>query len=771
MALRDVRNARTRPVARVTERAAPPPELTPIRSVALLGNHLPRQCGIATFTGDLCDALRASDPGLECFVAAMNDTGGRYAYPGRVRVQIEADDVASYRRAAEYLNDEAEVVCVQHEYGIFGGRAGELVSTLLRALRVPVLTTLHTILPDPDPAQRLVMNEIVARSDRLVVMSEHGRRLLQEVHAVPEDRIEVIPHGIHPVPTSADPKRAVGLDHRRVLMTFGLLSPDKGIEHVIDALPAIVAVFPDTVYLLLGVTHPHIKERQGEAYRDSLVARARALGVAHCFRMEDRFLSGEELSRYMAATDIYLTPYLKPDQSTSGTLAYAIGAGKAVISTSYDYARDLLAGDRGILVPARDGSAIAHQVIRLFEEPSRLRALEGRAATYGATMRWPEVAQSYRRALARAKGDRTARVRRDVALPGVGLPPVRLEHLSRLTDGTGILQHAAFDVPRYGDGYCVDDNARALWLVTHEHVTRAEASSPDVLSARYLAFLAHALDGSSRRFRNFLSYDRRWIEEMGSEDAHGRALWALGAVTARPVAPPRRALATQLFDDALGPTLGFTSPRAWAYTLLGLDERLRAGTAPHAAVIRTELAARLLARFRAEATPEWPWLEERPTYCNARIPQALLASGTALGDTAMIDVGLGALSWLASIQRSPEGAFSPVGSLGFHGSGRHIARFDQQPVEACAMVSACLLAHRITGTPDWQLEARRAFDWYLGRNVLGQPVADVATGGCRDGLHEDRVNENQGAESTISYLSALVEMRAFGGLGRGERPE
>jgi glycosyltransferase involved in cell wall biosynthesis len=374
-----------------------------VRRIAILGNHLPRQCGIATFTTDLSGAIAAEFPNADCFVVAMNDAGKRYAYPPRVRFEVAESDIASYRAAAEFLNaNKIDVVSVQHEYGIFGGKAGSHVLALLRELRMPIVTTLHTILGEPDPMQRRSMDEITQLSKRLVVMSVHGAALLRNVHGVPEQKIDVIPHGIPSLPLAGRGKKKLGLEGKAVILTFGLLSPDKGIEHVIDALPAILARYPDTVYVVLGATHPHIKERHGEAYRESLERRAQTAGVDSRVIFHNRFVSRAELTEFLSAADIYVTPYLKPEQITSGTLAYAVGSGKAVISTPYLYARELLADGRGILVPWRDSQTIARTVVDLLSDDARRLALCARAAAHGRSMVWPAVARRYLRSFDRA---------------------------------------------------------------------------------------------------------------------------------------------------------------------------------------------------------------------------------------------------------------------------------------------------------------------------------------------------------------------------------
>jgi glycosyltransferase involved in cell wall biosynthesis len=739
-----------------------------IRRVAMLGNHMPRQCGIATFTTDLTDAIFAEFPDIDSFVIAMNDPGRRYAYPARVRFEIAESDPACYRRAADFLNvNTVDTLCVQHEYGIFGGKSGSYLLRLLRELRMPIVTTLHTIVREPSPAQRQAMDELTRLSERVVVMSEYGAALLHEVHGVDEAKIDVIPHGIPAAPHAEHSKDRLGVEGRQVILTFGLLSPDKGVENVIDALPSILRRHPDALYIVLGATHPRVKEQRGETYRLSLEARALRLGVDSSLIFHDRFVSAGELAEFMSAADIYVTPYLNAEQISSGTLAYAVGSGKAVVSTPYHYARELLADGRGVLVPARDPAAIAAAVVDLLGDDAKRSAMEARAAEYGRAMAWPEVARRYVETFERAREEHASRLRtvfrtKTVDKRPAVLPDVNLEHVVRMSDSTGILQHAWFSVPRYDDGYCLDDNARALLLATViEDAGAEDAKAVRALATRYMAFVSHAFNEESGRFRNMMSYARRWLEDYGSEDSHGRALWALGAVVGRSGDPGTQSLGGSLFDRALPAVEGFTSPRAWAYALLGIDEYLHAfqGDSGVQAVRRT-LAERLLELHRKASSNEWPWFEDGLTYCNARLSQALLVSGKRMEHEEMVAVGLRSLDWLGKLQSSADGGFVPIGSNGFYRRGDARAEFDQQPVEACTMVSACLDAYRATGHAHWAKRARRAFDWFLGDNALKESLYDPSTGGCRDGLHPDRPNQNQGAESTLSFLMALLEMRA-----------
>ena len=739
--------------------------------IAFVGNYLPRQCGIATFTTDLCTALALEFGGDRLFAIPVNDPDSAYDYPSQVRLELDQEDLASYERAAEFLNFNGnDLVCVQHEYGIYGGVAGRHVLTLLSKLKMPVVTTLHTVLRNPNPDQQIVLEEIVRLSDRLVVMSEQAAQFLRDIYSVPVGKIDIIPHGV-PDFQFMDPnyfKDRFGAEGKSVLLTFGLLSPNKGIENVIRALPAILARHPDVVYVVSGVTHPHIRRRDGEKYREGLMALADELGVGPNLILVNRFVSGEELVEHVGAADIYITPYRQEAQIVSGTLAIALGAGKAIISTPYWHAKELLAERRGVIVPFESPDAITEAVLSLLDNDGERHAMRKRAYLHSRETIWQKAAQKYMRSFQRARFERTLHPRAahkdDIAVAAVDdLPGLKVDHFLRLTDDTGILQHAIFSVPNSSEGYTTDDNARALIVSTYldELPENATGNLFGDLSHRYLAFLWLAFNSDTGRFRNFLSYGRRWLEDIGSDDSHGRALWALGTVLGRSRNAGLRGAAGRLFESAVPATLEFTSPRAWAYCILGMQAYLDWIPGDRAIQgARNALANRLLDIYERTHSTHWRWFERSLSYCNARLPQALILAGWRSDNQRMIEVGMDSLKWLVAEQHCDDAEmFVPIGSNGFFVEGNEKARFDQQPVEACATISACLEVYSLTEEGLWFDEAQRVFRWFLGKNDLQLALYDSTTGGCRDGLHPDRINENQGAESTLSFLMALLQMQ------------
>jgi glycosyltransferase involved in cell wall biosynthesis len=742
--------------------------------VAFIGNSLPRRCGIATFTTDLQQATADSSSAPDTCIVAMTDHDQVYTYPAAVRAQIHDGALADYARAAEFLNaGKYSVASLQHEFGIFGGESGSHVLSLLSRLTMPIVTTLHTVLSKPTDSQRSTLDRIIALSASVIVMAEKGREVLRSVYDVPLDKIAVIPHGTPDVELVEpdDAKAALGFADRSVILTFGLLSPSKGIEVMIDAMPAILSSRPDALYVVLGATHPNLVREQGESYRRGLEARALALGVANQVVFLNRFVDQATLIRFISMCDVYATPYLNEAQMTSGTLAYSFGLGKAIVSTPYWHARELLADDCGVLVPFGDSRTIGEQIARLLIDDECRSAMRRRAYASSRSMIWPRVAERYLSIFESVRQSRPPRliVHGLAHLPprdSQALPAMRIGHFLSLCDDTGLLQHALHCVADRSHGYCVDDNARAMLLACRLN-RPGEQPLPDSLTARLAAFIQHAWNRDRKRFRNFLGFDRRWLEELGSEDSHGRALWALGECARDGRTPSLCRWASSLFVEALPAAETFTSPRAWSFTLLGLDAYGSAARAEDngAARLRQVLADRLVALLTACEHADWEWFEDSLAYDNARLPQALIVTGVACNTRSYVRAGLRSLRWLTRLQTSSAGSFRPIGSQSFGAKRTLPQRFDQQPLEAAATISACVAAWRADCNPMWRAEAGRAFAWFLGSNDLSIPLVDVDTGSCRDGLHPDRANENRGAESALSYLLSLAEMRAVAATG------
>ena len=739
-----------------------------IHKIAFVGDHLPRKCGIATFTTDILSAVADAYPKTQCFCVSVNDIKGGYEYPEEVRFEIDEQDLSSYLRAADFLNiSNVDIVCLQHEFGIFGGPAGSHILAFLRELRMPVVTTLHTVLLEPRPDQRRVMKELISLSTRVVVMAERGRQMLHDIYRAPVDKIDLIAHGVPDV-GFVDPtyfKDQFGVEGKTVLLTFGLLSPNKGIEYVLNALPAIVAEFAEVVYIVLGATHPNELREHGEAYRLSLEMLAKKNKVEKNVIFFNQFVELEALKEFIGAADLYVTPYLNEAQITSGTLAYTFGAGKAVVSTPYWHAAELLADDRGVLVPFADAPAMAREIIALLGDDTRRHSIRKNAYRIGREMIWSNVARLYMSSFERSRLDGAASSKKTLLTKTLDqkpreLPELKLDHLRRMTDSTGVFQHAIFNVPNFSEGYCTDDVARAFILAVLLGELGEEPEQARALGTTCAAFLHYAFDATTKRFHNHMSFDRRWLDPQGSEDCQGRAIWSLGVCVGRSPHRGFQMIAGQLFASALPALTEFTSPRALAFGLIGIHEYLRRLSGDSLVTQTREiLSAKLMDLFDRSSHDDWHWFEEKLSYDNAKLAQALILTGVDTGQQAMLERGLLALRWLTDLQVSEKGHFRPIGSNGFYPKNGDRAHFDQQPVEAQATVSACLAAYRATSDIWWYEQAQRAFDWFIGWNDLGLELYSPESGACGDGLHVDRVNGNQGAESTLAFLLSLAEMR------------
>jgi glycosyltransferase involved in cell wall biosynthesis len=743
----------------------PVPHAAAVRRVALIGNYTPRKCGIATFTADIFEKLAEFHPEIAVDVYALDDPHEPMAY-GQIAGTIVRNDPESYAEVARRINDSGvDAVWLQHEYGIFGGPDGEMVLDFVDRLAAPLILTPHTVLGDPSVRQRDILERLVARASRIMVMSRHSRDLLVERYHAPTEILEVVPHGApdRPFGRQAQFKAQLGLAGRTVLMTFGLLGPGKGLECVIEALPEIVSRHPEVVYRIVGATHPKLVASEGEAYRERLAALADELGVADHVLWDNRFLETEELLDQLEACDIYITPYPNMQQSTSGTLSFAVALGKAVIATPYLHARELLADGAGELIEPRSAEAVAAAVNRLLDDPQRLVSLQRRAYARGRETIWPRFADGAK-----------ALIEGAVVRSAAGAPVTRapsLDGVLAMSDATGMLQHAIGIVPDRLHGYCLDDNVRALMLMNV-----ASGIEPQVRQRWwqvYASFIQHAWNPEAKAFRNFMRFDRSWCEDVGSEDSNGRTLWALGQTVELADDPSQAFWASRWYDTAMPHCAGFGSPRAVAFAMLGAAAMLRAtpGHGPSRAFL-AEGADFLHRLLDASRRPDWAWFEAVLGYDNPRLSQALIEAGLALGETRFTEAGLDSLAWIAEQQIAADGHFRPVGSETF--GHRHTRLpFDQQPLEAQAAIEAAAAAWRAERDPKWQQHALAAWRWFFGANDRGVVMADLATGRCRDGINPRGANQNCGAESILafqlSHYSLIGLLRGQQGDSSGER--
>ncbi len=731
-----------------------PADGTKITRLALIGNFLPRQCGIATYTTDVFTAMRARFPEVAVDVYAMDDHPGRYAYPPEVSGTIPETDLSAYLETARKIDASgADAIWVQHEYGIYGGPAGDYLLALLDRTTLPVVVALHTILEKPNPDERRVMEGLLRRAARVIVMAERGRDILQRVYGASPRQIVMIPHGV-PDRELVDPdalKAQFGWEGRKVVLTFGLLAPNKGIETVIEALPAVIERHPNLLYVVLGATHPNLVAHQGEAYRDRLKALAEARGVAGNVTFVDAFVEHDELLGYLQAADIYVTPYTNPAQITSGTLSYAVGVGKPVISTPYVHATEILADGHGVLVPFGDVAAFAREIDTLLSSDRDRLRLSQRAYARGRTMIWPQLAET---SMAEIRAVVAARPFR-LAKPSAPLKPLKPDFaaVERMSDSTGMLQHSIYSIPDRRHGYCIDDNCRALMLMSA--IPDMDPILRDKWTTIYASFVQYAWNPDERRFRNFMRFDRSWCEDVGSEDSNGRTVWALGITARDAQLAKHRDWATAMYDSTASCALDLGSLRAQAFAMLGAAAMLEASPGHQLSLsILAKFPDIHLALLEKARRPEWQWFEIVLAYDNARLPQALIRAGQALGRQDLIDCGLATLDWIVAKQTSPEGRFRAVGTESFGRSYEDPLQFDQQPLEAQATVDACTAAYEATGDQRWRDEAERAYRWFLGGNDLNLPLASVADGGCFDGLMPTGLNRNQGAESILALQLA-----------------
>ena len=719
------------------------------RHIAVVGNFPPTRCGIATFTADMVAAVQQAAPSSRVDVYAMVASEAQPC-PEGVYATIGETDREAYRMAGRSIDSSgADALWLQHEFGIFGGDAGEWIIDLLTPVAAPLIVSFHTVLSEPSAAQRRVMEWLIARATRLVVMSEEGDATLRRLYRVGRDQIRVIAHGVpdRPFGRGSQMKAKFGLVGHDVLMTFGLLSPNKGLETVIAALPAIVAQYPDVIYLIAGATHEKVLAFEGEAYRERLMALAGSLGVAGHIRWIDRYLPTDELLDLIEAADIYITPYNDAEQSTSGTLSYAVALGKAVISTPYKHAVELLDNGVGTLVPFGNPPSIAKAVSDLLGSRTELTAMQLRAYAVGRSMIWPAIGQ---------KSVAVVDEVRAGSLPSLPRGATSDAGLYRLCDDTGMFQHAVLSVPDRAHGYCIDDNARALMLAASSSTSFAK------LAPIFAAFVQHGWNPDRRRFRNFMGFDRRWLEHSGSEDSCGRTLWALGSVAAHGHDPQLQAWARHLWRQTADIALDFRSPRAVAFAMLGADAMQDSRDEDDVAAAILDQGVRLLTQlYCSTRRDDWHWFEPSLAYDNCRLPHALLVAGIRRHDDRAVQYALESLRWIAAWQTAPAGHFRPIGSNTFGAGSVQDDPFDQQAVDAWATIDAAAAAHRFDRDPEWAHVARAAFGWFFGRNDRRLAIAISASGMCHDGLTPQGLNLNQGAESVLALHLAERSMRQF----------
>ena len=757
--------------------------------VLFIGTYVPKECGIATFTSDLLHSVSGEDNGIHCEVIALNDPSETYNYPEEVVFQIERDKLEDYYLAADYINQsDADIVCLQHEFGIFWGNAGDYIFATLSGINKPVITTMHTVIREPEPDYRASTEKLIRYSEKLVVMSQTAVDMLKDVYKAPEDKIEIIFHGMpdYPFNNSEGYKKILSLDGSPIILTFGLLNQNKGIENILEALPDLVNQYPDLVYLILGATHPVVKKKHGETYRQCLQNKVSELGLENNVVFHDKFVEKEELCNYILASDIYASPYLSREQIVSGALTYALGMGKAVVSTPYWYAQEMLSENRGLLVDFGDTAGFKESLLYLIENPEECNNMRKKAYDFGRQMTWKNVGKEYSTVFSKALKNYNTYPKiqnRFNFLPNQ-LPEVKLDYLKLLTDDVGIIQHTNLGVPARHYGYSTDDVGRALVALTQLIDSQKKAEELRKLITTYMSFLEHAQTDTGH-FHNFMSYKREFLDEKGSEDTLGRAVYGLGHVVSCPyISKNIRTLAYTLISRSEPEMEKLSYPRAKAYTMCGLYEMLREGVDADEfesvfnfrrdAVksidflvdketfesIFTSHADALVNLYEANHKEDWEWFEPAVTYSNAKLSESLLLAYNYTKDRTYRKIGLATLDFLTEIQWKGD-FFDIVGNHGWYSYSGEKPIFDQQPIEAGYLTKAYVSAYEIVRDRKYLELAKYSFEYFLGRNRLKTAMYDYSTGAVCDGLNTDGMNCNQGAESVICFLMALSSLKKY----------
>ena len=735
--------------------------------IVYIATYPPRECGIGTFTSNLFKSLLAvqknSEEKLEGFVVALSDNDFIYKYPEEVKLTIRQDYQEDYLKAVKYINLSGADVCIlQHEFGIFGGHSGVYILPLLHRLEIPLVVTLHTILKAPSYNEKAVLKEICKMAYKIVVMSHKAVEFLVNIYDVRKEKIALIEHGVPDIQYSPKKsKKEFKLVDKKVLLTFGFIGRSKGIETVIKALPLVVEKYPELIYIVLGKTHPNVLRHSGEEYRVFLHRLVKNLQLEDHVVFLNEFINEEDLFKYLYACDMYITPYLNEAQITSGTLSYAVGVGAAVLSTPYWHAAELLAGGRGRLFNFNDSVELAESIIELFDDPEKLNMLKLKACEFGKKITWPKTGEKYlalTEEIVREAGPIIARKETEPDL--LILPPFSLAHINRLTDDTGIIQHAKFGIPNLKEGYCLDDNARALLMVLMAYNQKKDMRALE-LSPIYLSYI-HYMQNTDGTFRNFLSFNRIFLDEVGSEDSFGRTIWALGYLLGNAPNDAYYQTGKLIFFNASPNFEKLKSIRGIANTMIGISYYLKSNPSDDSMTERLRnLAYVLIKHFNENNTPDWNWFESLLAYDNGILPLALLHSAEILNEDHITKIAIESMIFLTDHTLN-DNYLSIIGNEKWYKKNGERSIFAQQPIDAMAMVLMYHQAYFLTKDKEYLNKLYTSFLWFLGENDLRMSLFDFETNGCCDGFESYGVNRNQGAESSLAYLiSHLTVLQAY----------
>jgi glycosyltransferase involved in cell wall biosynthesis len=734
---------------------------------AYIGTYPPRQCGIGTFTQNLLEAMvlqkgekKSEHEGI---VVAMNDPDESYEYPEEVKFTIRQEHQRDYIQAAKFINFSGSDICIlEHEYGIFGGESGVYILPLLHRIEIPLMVTLHTVLKNPSYNEKAILQEIGKMANMIVVMSNRAIKFLTEIFMIPSEKISLFEHGVPDLKFSQEQtKKEFNLEGKKVLMTFGLLSRNKGIETVIRALPEVVAKHPNIIYIILGKTHPSVIRYSGEEYRNYLRRLIKSLELENHVFFLNEFIDQNELFKYLYATDIYITPYLNEAQITSGTLSYAVGTGAAVLSTPYWHAQELLADGRGRLFDFNNSIQLSEILIELLDKPDVLKNLRKRAYDYGRNITWPKIGKLYIEVAEKiAKETPVKMVSKETIVDPLILPNFTLAHVRRLTDDTGIIQHAKYGVPNLKEGYCIDDNARALLMVLMAYNQKKDPLALELLPI-YLSYI-HYMQNKDGTFRNFLSFKRDYLDEVGSEDSFGRTIWALGYLLGNSPNDAYYQSGKMIFFDAAKNFDKLKSLRGIANTIIGICYYLRTNKSDDSMTeILREMVYKIIDHYDNESTPDWKWFESILSYDLGIIPLSLFYSYEFLSEDKILDTAITSMDFLTSVSMKDD-SLSLIGNEKWYRKGGERSPYAQQPIDAMAMVLMYYQAFIATKNKEYLNLMFTSFMWFLGENDLRMTLYDFETLGCCDGIEKYGINRNQGAESTLAYLiSHLRVLRGF----------
>lgn len=739
-----------------------------------IGTYPPRQCGIGTFTMNLyksmvinptltADLNPSKEDKIDGFVIAMNDYDQIYNYPEEVKLIIRQEHQRDYLEAVKFINLSGADVCIlEHEFGIFGGQNGLYILPLIHRLQIPLIVTLHTIVKNPSYNEKAVLQQICKMAHKVVVMSHKAIEILAGIYDVDRAKIAFIEHGVPDIQFSQEQsKKEFKLEHKKLLLTFGILSRNKGIETAIKSLPKVIEKHPEVIYMVLGKTHPNVLRHAGEEYRNYLHLLVKNLNLRDHVIFINEFIGQRELFKYLSASDIYITPYLNEAQITSGTLSYAVGVGSAVISTPYWHASELLADGRGRFFNFNDSDELSTILMELLDNPEELKKIRKKAYDYGKTITWPKSGDKYialTEQLLSTKPEIIAKT--ETLIDPLLLPPFSLEHIKHLTDDTGIIQHAKFGIPNLKEGYCMDDNARALLMALMAYRQNKDKLALN-LAPIYLSYI-HYMQNKNGTFRNFLSFNRNFLDEVGSEDSFGRTIWALGYLLGNAPNDSYYQTGKLIFFDALPNFEKLQSIRSIANTMLGISYYLKANPSDELMIKRLRnLAGKLIIHYEENSSPDWNWFEPLLAYDNGILPLALLHAAEILNDDTITKIALESMAFLTGITLK-DGYLSIIGNEKWYKKEGERSIFAQQPLDALAMVLMYHQAFHLTKDIDYLTKLFLCFMWFLGENDLRISLFDFETMGCCDGLESYGVNRNQGAESSLAYLiSHLIVLQAF----------